>query len=253
MRELVNRAVKFVKGLFLYSRFVGSIDFNSLVRGKRIAIVGAASSAFNTNKGEFIDGFDIVIRINKAPHLLKDGKFKSDIGMKADVLFHSFYENETSGGGKLDIKLFNQLGIRFLVNPITSYEGKRVTLNFYKKYLCGTPVFFLKDSKYRETVRELSGFEPTIGFCALKSVLQSPFSELYITGFTFFKTAFGEGYRDQIKEVHQVRKFLKDAGRHDPDLEFEYFRRLLDENKNKKIVMDSSLEEILSRTEKQIR
>jgi hypothetical protein len=249
MVGFVKKGFRFVRGLLMYFRYADALDFNSLVGGKRIAIVGAASSAYNTNKGDFIDGFDIVIRINKAPHLLKEGKSRVDIGAKTDVLFHSFYENEASGGGKLDVDLFERLGIKFLINPIDSYAGRRVTFNFYKKYLVRKPVFFLKDSQYRQTVKELSGFEPTIGFCALKAVLNSPFSELYITGFTFFKTPFGEGYRDQIKEVHQVRKFLKDAGRHNPDLEFECFSKLLAMNREKNIAMDETLAAILSAAE----
>ena len=60
-------------------------------KNKRIAIVGAADSVFDEKNGDFIDSFDIVIRINKAA-LVWD-KEKSDyLGSKFTFLFHSFFE-----------------------------------------------------------------------------------------------------------------------------------------------------------------
>jgi hypothetical protein len=241
MKNFFLKGMKFCYGFVLYHAYTRWIDFNQIIKGKKVAIIGAANSAYNTGAGNYIDDFDFVIRVNKAPHLLKDKKWSIDIGVKADILFHSFYENDKSGGGTLDLKLYDELQIKYIINPIPSFKGRRVTFNFYKKYLAKKTVFHLKGNSYYETLRELKGFEPTIGFCALKEALSSEFTQLYISGFTFFKTAFGEGYRDQMKEAHEVQKYLKDAGLHNPDLEFRYFLKLLAENKHKTIAMDDTL------------
>ena len=243
--NLVKRGYHFIYGLVLFVLYARRLNFNNLVKGKRIAIVGAANSAYNTEKGAFIDGFDYVIRINKAPYVVKEDKWQKDIGSRTDVLFHSFFENESSGGGPLNLPLYDSLGIKYLINPISSYAGYRVSFNFYKKYLRRRVTYLMPHKWYKEIETALGQFRPTIGFCALNAVVQADFSELYITGFTFFKTAFGEGYRDHMKESTQVRKYLQEAGLHNPDMEFVQFLKLLNSTTDKKIMLDDTLQSII--------
>jgi hypothetical protein len=248
--SLFTKGYRFVFGFVVFLLYHRKLDFNYLVRGKRIAIVGAANSAYNTGKGSYIDGFDFVVRINKAPYLVESGKWKEDIGSKTDVLFHSFFENQESGGGPMNLGLYDTIGIRYLVNPVSNFAGYRLIFNFYKKYLARRITYSLSQEWFKAIERQLGTFRPTIGFCALSAAVQSDFSELYITGFTFFKTAFGEGYRDQMKESHQVLKFIKDSGLHNPDLEFEEFLKLLDCNKGKNIILDETLKAIVTSASK---
>ncbi len=243
--SLFTKSYRFVAGLFVFIICHRKLNFNSLVKGKRIAIVGAANSAYQTGKGSFIDGFDFVIRVNKAPYVVQSGKWKDDIGSKTDLLFHSFFENQESGGGPLNLELYGNLGIKYLINPICNFTGYRLTFNFYKKYLINKRTYSLPSKWFKGIEQTLGTFRPTIGFCALNAALQSDFSELYITGFTFFKTAFGEGYRDQMKESHQVLTFIKEAGLHNPDLEFSAFLKLLRANEEKEIAMDDTLKNII--------
>jgi len=248
--SILSKGLRFIYGLFLFFHCKRVLDIQTVLKGKRVAIVGAASSAFNSGKGSYIDGFDVVIRINKAGLLLKDGKWKQDIGAKTDILFHSFFENEQSGGGPLDLALFDSLGIRYLVNPIAAYEGYRVTFNFYKKYVTNRITYSLSKNWYQALKKKLGKFRPTIGFCALSAALNSEFSELYITGFTFFKTPFGEGYRDAMKDTHQVQQHIRQAGLHDPDLEFRLFLDQLAANREKNIKMDDTLLAIVTENKK---
>lgn len=243
--SLANRIYRFSLGFILFLLCKRTINLAKLCEGKRIAILGAADSAFNTGKGSYIDGFDIVIRINKAPLLLKNETWKNDIGTKTDILFHSFFENERSGGGPLDIALFDALKIQYLVNPISEYRGYRVIFNFYKKYLLPKTVYSIPRNIYKKIKEQLGNYQPTIGFCALYAVLQTNFSELYITGFTFFKTDFGKGYRDEIKESKLAKQFIYDAGLHNPDLEYREFAKLYKQHSTKKIVTDEVLYTIL--------
>ena len=95
-----------------------------------------------------------------------------------------------------------------------------------------------------KSIAETQGeYHPTMGLSALMTVLRSDFSELYITGFTFFRTPFGEGYRDQMKDPVS---YIKKAGVHDIELEFKTFLNELARQKNKHIIMDDMLEQIVS-------
>ena len=243
--NFIRKTFRFIYGFFLFIGCTRTLYANRLLKGKRVAIVGAANSAYQTGKGAYIDGFDLVIRVNKAPHLLKDDRWKADIGSRANILFHSFFENEVSGGGALDLRLYDRLGIQFIINPIPTYSGFRVTFNFYKKYLVRRIIYTLPRKEYNKMQEQLGQFRPTIGFCALRAALECDFSELYITGFTFFKTPFGAGYRDDMRDVHQVQQYIKDAGLHNPDLEFKQFLKLLQQNRHKNILLDSTLQSIV--------
>jgi hypothetical protein len=242
--NILTKLYKAFVGLLLMIRYKKLFD-PSLLAGKRVAIVGPASSAYQTNRGDFIDGFDFVIRINKAPILLKKGTAKADVGSKTDILFHSFIENEFSGGGALDFALYDELGIRYVINPIPTYFGNRVTFNFYKKYLLNRVVYHLPKAPYMDAIKAFGKYRPTTGFCALKMAIESDCSELFITGFTFFKTAYGDGYRDSLKDVQKNIQYINESNIHSPDIEYTEFTRMLKENKNKRIFTDHTLRQIL--------
>ncbi len=98
-----------IKGLWLMFIFTKKFHHEDVFKGKRVAVIGAADSAFEKENGEYIDQFDYVIRINKAPYswLEKNEKYT---GKKTDIWFHSFFENEESGGGPLSLKYLSNEG-----------------------------------------------------------------------------------------------------------------------------------------------
>ena len=231
-------------GLLLLSRYLKVFDAKHF-KGKRIAIVGPANSAYNTGKGGYIDNFDIVVRVNKAPILVKSGKFKLDIGSKTDILFHSFLENERTGGGTLNLNLYEELGIKYIINPIPGYFGIRNILNFYKKYFLRHKMYILPKRYYDDIKARFGSYRPTTGFAAMQFLLNTDFSELYITGFTFFKTAYGDGYRDELKDIKINQKHIASENQHSPEIEFQEFKRILVKNCHKTVIMDSVLTTIL--------
>src|SRR5690606_996488 len=89
------------------AKIFNPIDFFS---NKRVAIVGPADSAYERENGDYIDAFDYIIRINKAPSswIRENEKFT---GTRTDIWYHSFFENEESGGGPLSPELLKERGI----------------------------------------------------------------------------------------------------------------------------------------------
>lgn len=243
----MNRVLNYLRGLGLLALNFRDFDF-SLLEGKRVAIVGPADSAYSTGLGKYIDGFDFVVRVNRAPYIVASGKSKEDIGTRTDILFHSFHENDESGGGILDFEMYKKQSLKYLLNPRNNSAGIKMTLNFYKKYPVSQKVFTLPKKLHQLVCEPLDEFRPTIGYLALMSLLHSPFSELYITGFTFYKTDFGAGYRDHIKTKEAAKDFIKKVGVHDIDSEFLIFKNLFKKlSPYKKIEIDSILQEIISR------
>jgi len=240
MGKLLNAAKGL--GLGLTHIKVFNLDY---FRSKRIAIVGPANSAFNTGRGTYIDDFDVVVRMNKSPMTVAEGTSVADIGRRTDVLFHCFHESPHGGGGPLDFELYRRLGIKYVINPRNEWSGLRNSYNYYKKYVSATNTYVLPRSLYVKISESVSTYRPTTGYSALYSILETNFSELYITGFTFFKTAYGSGYRDVMKEAHQAQSFIKQVGLHNPDAELQGFKKILEKNKTKNVVTDAVLKNIL--------
>jgi len=216
-------------------------------KGKRVAVIGAADSAFEKENGEYIDSFDIIVRLNKAPYSWSPEKAKF-IGSRTDVLFHSFYENTDSGGGPIDFELYEQQGIQFIVNPNNNIKGFRTHLNYYKRNLNNNFTYLLARSFSEKITKNFGKWIPTVGFSALHTVLNSKCKEVYITGFTFFKTPYAVDYRNQLTSMEANQKHIKNQGLHKPDLELAQFIKQTGSHKNSdiKIILDSALTNIVN-------
>jgi len=201
-------------------------------KGKRVAVIGAADSAFENKDGDYINSFDYIVRINKAPHSLTQEKMEF-IGNRTDVLFHSFYENEISGGGPIDLHLYEKQGIKYIVNPNNNFKGLRVHLNYFKRNLSNHLTYLLPKNFYKEMTKNFGKWTPTVGYSGLYSVLHSGCNEIYITGFTFFKTPYADDYRDHLQDLDNNNEHIKNQGLHNPDLEFKEFLRNMDKIKAK--------------------
>lgn len=217
-----------------------------IFRNKRVAVIGAADSAFKEEQGEYINGFDYVIRQNKAILSLTPEKMRY-VGNRTDVHFHSFFENEQSGGGRIDQELFREQGVKFLVNPISNLEGFRTHYAYFKRNLNKNKTYFLSPLLYQKMTRNFGKWVPTVGFSSLYTVLNSGCEEVYITGFTFFKTPYADNYRDHVKDTVKNDKFMMEQGRHNPDLELKEFIAQLEKAKKSgtKVRLDTALASIV--------
>jgi hypothetical protein len=218
-----------------------------IFRGKRVAVIGAADSAFEHQNGKYIDSFDLIVRVNKAPHSWTREKAKF-IGSRTDVLFHSFYENSESGGGVIDLKLYNSQGIKYIVNPNNNLNGLRTHFNYYKRNLNYKITYLLPRWIFKKMTVEFDAIVPTVGYSALYTVMNSNCKEIFITGFTFFKTPYANDYRDHLMDMAVNENHLKKQGLHDPELEFKEFLREFEKNKleGTPIVLDEMLSKIIN-------
>ncbi len=213
-------------------------------KGKRVAVVGAADSVFKERKGDFIDDHDVVVRINKSPHTWT-AEQSPFIGSKFTILFHSFFENENSGGGKIDWEIFREKGILKVINPNPTSAGLLAHFNYYKRHNSAEKTYLLKRKNYNFFKKNLKGFTPTVGYAALSSVLQAECKEVYITGFTFFKTPYASGYRPKLEKMDANREHIKNQGLHNPDLELESFRHDFAQTRCENVLLDKELVKVM--------
>lgn len=201
--------------------------------------------------GKKIDSFDYVVRINKAPGTWNPENEKF-LGSKTDLWFHSFFENKVSGGGPLSQEIFDARRISKVINPRTTFDAYRRTFNYFRKHgkPKNTKIYHLPNHFYqRMDERFPEDLKPTVGFTALVSALESACEELFITGFTFFKTPYAKGYRDQLIDLKENKKHFKKQGIHDADLEYSLFKDYLNNSKCKRVSFDNKLTQILDNSE----
>ena len=244
------RIVDNLYGLILYYLKVREFDFQQIYKDKRVVVIGAANSVLDKELGGYIDDFDIVIRFNKAliTYSLKNERF---LGKRTDILIHNFHENlDDGGGGPVDWGVFDKFNLKYLVQAKSDISGKRNVFNYFKKYKSGSRSVYLVPTRTYSYIQKMFGsFTPTRGFLGIYLALNSQAKEVYLTGFTFFKTDYADGYRDNIKSVSETLKHIDRQGFHDSELEFQNFLKILKKSQVKNIILDKALYRIVEQEE----
>ncbi len=62
-------------------------SYRHFIEGKRVVFVGPAPNLKGLGQGEFIDGFDVVVRTNNFINLLGDPEIRRDYGSRCHVLY----------------------------------------------------------------------------------------------------------------------------------------------------------------------
>lgn len=215
--------------LDIYTKKTNNSFDNNWFKDKKVAIVGGADSVLNDKLGKFIDSFDVVVRINNG--LIPIPMQKDYIGEKTDFLFHSFYvRNNDAGSSPIDIDLFSKKVnnmIIFANNYKCSIYSLRNFIYFIKITKNKLKFSQINKKQFFENKNILHPFGATTGFSAINTILNCKPKELYITGFTFFKTPHNSAYRTFKKDEP-----IFQSGSHNAEEEYKYIKKLYYENKN---------------------
>ena len=71
--------------------------YQNYLIGKRVALVGPAEYLSKLKNGEYIDSFDIVVRVNRGTEVIE--KYQSSIGKRTDILYNCLIKSPDNGGG----------------------------------------------------------------------------------------------------------------------------------------------------------
>jgi hypothetical protein len=215
------------------------------LRGKRVVIVGPAPTIVGSQQKDLINSFDVVVRLNKAVPMPET--LLADIGTRTDVLYNCMNPSEECGG-QLNVKDLRKHGVKFLVSPYapiitTDKRYIRFKTDIYN-YLTHNPVDDLSishiDPVYFKQLLKIMKL-PNTGVNAILDLLAADISELYITGFTFFKGGYYKEYRRYNEK--EVLERMDKYGLHDQEKQMIHMKEvLLNDNRVK---MDKNLMEIV--------
>jgi len=216
--------------------------YSDYLKNKRVVIIGPAPSILNSKQKDFIEGFDVIVRLNKALPIPND--LIEDIGSRTDVLYNCMNPSPECGG-IIDIDLLHKSNVKFLVSPYSKYKdyrfGKDVEDFASRNLMYKTPINFCHiDPTLFARLMEIMKL-PNTGVNAIIDVLQNDIKELYITGLTFFKGGYIKQYRGYSEK--QVLDRMAKYNLHDQDKQLAYMRKLL--KNNPRVKLDSALHDII--------
>ncbi|WP_169927060.1 glycosyltransferase family 29 protein [Mucilaginibacter auburnensis] len=203
------------------------IDFDeNWFKGKRVAIVGGADSVLKEPLGAYIDGFDVVVRINKGVDIIQTQKEFS--GERTDILFHSFFNRPgDKGSSPITLDLWKQHNVGLILFARNFNTGS-YELNSFRHFLkinTGKIKFSqITEQQCKMNKKTLAPASPTTGFTAINTIFNCAPKEMYLTGITFFKTPHNNAYRD-FNEDDLTRVFNVEKD-HSAELEYQFVKKL---------------------------
>jgi hypothetical protein len=176
---------------------IPKISFEDFVYNKKVILVGPSSHVLESPSGEWIERFDVIIRLNKSLPIMPD--LYPFIGRRTDILYNNLNVSDYPGENKIDIEMFLRSGIRHLVSPYPPIEPFQTDIINFIKMNKGIVPFRHIDLNYYRKIENKLGTRPNTGICAIADILNFPIKELYITGISFFKKNYYKQYRNISK------------------------------------------------------
>ena len=189
-----------------YSRLPSPNDnaYAEYLKNKKVVIVGPAPHLLDSENGNIIDDFDIVIRINKSFPVKKD--MQMYLGSRTDIIYHCLYQIEEHGG-LVKYKEMSEKDVSFLacpypykLNPFYRHakkfeiEYQQSNSNFGKHYV---------EKNYYVSLVKMIGTRYNTGIGAIVDLLRYKIDSLHVMGFSFFETGYIKGYRN-LKDSDQM-------------------------------------------------
>ena len=236
-------------------------DLLSLVKGKRVALVGPAPYLAEHEVGSLIDNYDIVCRMND---IIPAPSLQEHYGSRTDILFHNL-GSATIPGLKRKIAAapaaFAQLkmvvcGAIKAKHTDTDYltwsdeHISEVVQNFKEVDAHGVPFYWIGVRDYKKIHSDI-GVEFNTGTAAFRILLEHGVQELFMTGFTFYlhgdrqEELYYDGHWDKEESAGKKHFGLGTGhGLHAQLTQIEYFATLLQEY-HQVLKIDSYLEDCL--------
>ena len=238
-------------------------DFASYISGKRVALVGPASSLTGQKLGEVIDSYDIVARVKT---FIRDDT--EDFGTRCDILYTSepFDRCDIINKGvksihghqsyvfekfKDPLQVYSENNVKWLVSSYPSEEwfsdrfvGKWNALGDKINWRFSRPDLYFK---VKEEMSTVSPSRPNSGFCSFLDMLSFEPEELFVCGLDFYRSLYYENYQNGLatKDTVSLWTTAFDKEGHHPDRQYECFRQII-QSTNVNVTLDPWFSNVVS-------
>lgn len=210
-------------------------DYRRFLTGKRVALVGPASTLRGSRMGPYIDSFDVVVRLNHSWPL--PSALTADVGSRTDVLYHNLNPKKQRFRRR-DVRRMHADGIQWVVSTHPARIARyRRRMQRFRRVSRGLVRLRAVPRKVKRILRPRVG-SASGGIIAVVDLLRFPVKRLFVTGFSFYET----GYLSYPK---YKRKFIRNAlNHHNQKRHKAFFARLL--VRDRRLRVDPWIERILA-------
>lgn len=223
-------------------------NYYNFLYNKRIALVGPSSNTLNTNQGDLIDSYDLVIRLNKTFEIPEN--IQKDVGKRIDVLYNSMNTSDYPKQNDLTKQRLDNLRInncKYISCPYPFiYPFENDILKFLDNNQNKIPYHIINLNLYKYLVSSING-RPYTGTCAIMDLISFPIKELYITGIDCYINKYYNEYR---KISNSILDNLRNNHIHNNYSQLMFIKKLA--YINKKIKLDKFLENFFFEKESKI-
>ncbi len=187
----------------------------SILQNKSVLIIGNGPSAIKEKRGQEIDSFDCIVRIN---NYVTD-EMEVSVGSRTDVWVN---------GANQGLKLRNDIpdNILVMIPPVVlDHKGDAIHARIQKRL--GTKDYTLLPIEIMSEMEKESGLDrPTTGFFAIYFFYLLGL-DITLHGFDFFVGSTAHYFDGPLKRWLKEKGILKKAAKHDVDKEKEFVENLV--------------------------
>ena len=249
LKDLGNR------GAFVdeFKDYINDEQFAKLVEGKRVAYVCPSPHLKGKKMGEYIDSFDLVVRVNQAYHMREEDW--EDYGKRTDILMNCLNINKINA---LRQNMDYARSLQYIVCPMVSMWDIQRVHNFLDEI--GTPWHNVCDGYLFKVFKEV-GTTCNTGLMGIITLLNYDVKQLYVTGMTFFNmNNFGKVYYNNYhNEALKNGNFQESSNKipnfsdlridiHQQQPQINYFHKIVYFHYGKRLFLDEYLQENFKKT-----
>jgi len=174
---------------------IDNTTYGQLLARKRVVLVCPSKSIESSVQGEFIDGHDIVVRLNNGYNLTPYQQ--TDFGSRTDLVYH-YLSLQSENQTHYDLQKIKDSGTKVIVIP-PRQEKIHFEIFLEKNQNIRLPFLRINDKVKMEMWDEIG----CLAFCGIWAVihlLKFPLTSLQIIGMNFFTTGHYTGYDNRTEE-----------------------------------------------------
>jgi hypothetical protein len=164
-----------------------------MIKGKRAIIIGPSVTIQDCSLGNFIDSFDVVIRLNKS--LPVPPRMHEHIGSRTDVLYNSLNTTDYPGENNINPIFLRNQKIKYLRCPYPPVTPFKYDIKSFQRRNRDMVPFGHIDADYYRKLRYSLQTRPYTGTCAVADILHCGAKELYVMGIDFYTYGYAKYYR----------------------------------------------------------
>ena len=218
-------------------------SFFDIINSKKVLLLGPAPHIYDPSKTEDFLDFDVIVKVNK---MVEKASFLDDkLNKRNDVLYHCMHIDKQNGDEPYSIKNWKINKVKHVRMPFSGTSAHyRINNNrFIKLNKSYNLEFSISPVQvFEELVKNCDYSLPSTGITAINDLILNKPSLLDIRGFTFLKTGYKKGYKNEQWIKNKLNR--ERSTKHNPEKQIEFFKKLYKSHENIKI--DNELLEVIN-------